>query len=32
MSDLYLMMGCPGSGKSTFLKNKIKNNLKIHLI
>lgn len=25
MSDLYLMMGCPGSGKSTFLKNKIKN-------
>ena len=25
MSDLYLMMGCPGSGKSTFIKNKIKN-------
>lgn len=24
MADLYLMAGCPGSGKSTFLKNKIK--------
>ena len=26
MGDLYLMCGCPGSGKSTFLKNKIKQN------
>lgn len=24
MANLYLMAGCPGSGKSTFLKNKIK--------
>ena len=24
MSDLYLMMGPPGSGKSTFLKNNVK--------
>lgn len=24
MADLFLMMGCPGAGKSTFLKNKIK--------
>ncbi len=23
MADLYIMAGCPGSGKSTFLKNKI---------
>ena len=23
MADLYLMVGCPGSGKSTFLKNRI---------
>lgn len=26
MADLYLMCGIPGSGKSTFIKNKIKNN------
>ena len=26
MANLYLMCGVPGSGKSTFLKNKIKNN------
>ena len=25
MSELYLMIGCPGAGKSTFLKNHIKN-------
>lgn len=25
MADLYLMCGLPGSGKSTFLKNRIKN-------
>ena len=24
MADLFLMMGCPGAGKSTFLKNRIK--------
>lgn len=26
MANLYLMCGIPGSGKSTFLKNKIRNN------
>ena len=26
MADLYIMCGVPGSGKSTFLKNKINNN------
>ena len=26
MANLYLMCGVPGCGKSTFLKNKIKNN------
>ena len=26
MADLYIMCGVPGSGKSTFLKNKIDNN------
>ena len=24
MADIYLMCGCPGAGKSTFLKNRIK--------
>ena len=24
MADLYLMCGCPGAGKSTFLKNHVK--------
>lgn len=29
MADLYLMAGCPGSGKSTFLKNHINENTSI---
>lgn len=29
MADLYLMCGCPGSGKSTFLKNRVNKNTSV---
>ena len=32
MGDLYLMCGLPGSGKSTFLKNRVKNKEKSAII
>lgn len=32
MADLYLMCGVPGAGKSTFLKNKIKENTSFTII